>query len=382
MIRKLILIIAIIFICNNIIAQNSNTLSGKDIVGKVSDKLNRLKNIQYKHSRVVDVKSELIYSKYDGDMTMLFTPSNILGCLYSFEDSNSWITKYNGIAEYFQSDKEDKMEIEFSMDDFDSRSFLNPSINSLKVNFEWLRNSGKYAVTSSDTLIDKKSYYNIYFHFVGKDLSPNSSDLKSLSADITFYYTIVVDVETYLPYKIIRKYSLNDEDITTTTFSNIIIDDNSINENFFTPKDFSLSSAPIKNVEIKNTAWELPILNTDKTATKIGLEGNVVMLEFFFVGCSPCKKAIPWLASLQQKYAGKAFKLFSVNPIDDKELIEKYKQKYPAINYDILYNAQGLIEDYNLMAYPKIILINKKGEIIYNGFINKNVIIKLIKENL
>lgn len=381
---KLVLPVLFALLGNSLFGQSKDFANGQDLVKKVYDKLNSLKNIQYHHSRIVDVKSELIYSKYDGEMKMLFTPKSKIGVFYLFEDTNGGITTYDGKAEYNQFKKEDRAERNtiISINYFNSKSFLNPSINTIRANFEWLRNTADYLITSADTIIETKKYNNIYFQFKGNTLSANEGKLEKLEGDIVFYYTIVVDSHTYLPYKIIRKYSLNTEDATTTTFTNIEIDKNIISEDIFTPANINLAKTKIEKVSVKNNNWTLPMLHADTSVSKALLKGNVLMLEFFFVGCSPCKKAMPWLASLKEKYKGKAFKLYSVNPIDSKDLIEKYTKKSKIINYDILYNANNLIADYGINGYPQIILLNKKGEIIYNGSLVENKIMKLIKENL
>jgi thiol-disulfide isomerase/thioredoxin len=381
---KLVLPVLFALLGNSLFGQCKDFANGQDLVKKVYDKLNSLKNIQYHHSRIVDVKSELIYSKYDGEMKMLFTPKSKIGVFYLFEDTNGGITTYDGKAEYNQFKKEDRAERDtiVSINDFNSKSFLNPSINTVRVNFEWLRNTADYLITSADTIIETKKYSNIYFQIKGNTISANEGKLEKLEGDIVFYYTIVVDAKTYLPYKIIRKYSLNAEDAIATTFTNIEIDKNIISENIFTPTNINLAKTKIEKVSVKNNNWTLPMLHADTSVSKTFLKGNVVMLEFFFVGCSPCKKAMPWLASLKEKYKGKAFKFYSVNPIDSKGLIEKYKRQNTIINYDILYNTNSLSKDYDVNYYPKVVLLNKNGDIIYNGPLIKNVIVKLIKENL
>ncbi len=379
------LIFVAIYICSKTtLAQKQTLADGKQLVGRVFTSLNTLKNLQYSYSRIVDAKSEMIYNKYEGKMQMLFTPKSKIGIFYLFEDNKLGITKYNGISEYYENkhSSEASKEDSVSISDLNARSFLNPSINTIKVSFEWLRNTSKYAVTTADTIINGKKYSNIYFQFNGCILSPNERALEKLESNFDFYYTVVVDAATLLPFKIIRKYSLNTEDNVTTTFTNYEIDKTTITENIFTPTKFKSSEKSKIITEINSVSWELPVLNSNEKVTKQSLEGNVVMLEFFFMGCAPCKDAIPWLASVQEKYKAKNFKLFSVNGMDSKSFLTQYKKQNKKINYDILYEADNIIKKYNITFYPAILLLDKSGKVLYSGPLIKNIIEKLIKENL
>ena len=382
MANKFILITVICFFSNATIAQNTNLIDGKPIVARVYTVLNSLKNVQYNYSRIIDAKSELYYNNYEGKMQMLFTPNSKIGIFYLFEDKEHGFTTYNGYNEYYVNKNLNLASQEKkSIKDLNAKSFLNPSLNTIKTNFEWLSNTDKYAITTADTVIEDKKYSNIYFQFKGSILSPNEKELEKLESNITFYYTVIVNAATLLPYKLIRKYNLNKEDIITTTFTNYAIDNVNITEKTFSPKNFKESANTKIEKEVNNITWELPVLDSNKTIKKEDLVGKVVMLEFFFIGCQPCKKAIPWLATLKEKYKDSPFVLYSVNALDSKAALEMYKRQNKEIKYDILYDADALVKDYLIQYYPTVMLFNKKGKLVYFGPLLHSVE-KLIKKNL
>jgi len=90
-------------------------------------------------------------------------------------------------------------------------------------------------------------------------------------------------------------------------------------------------------------------------------KGKWVLLDFWFVGCVPCHKAIPELRHLQNKFEN-CLEIVGINPIDKTERIKAYKEKNN-ISWNIVSaNHDSNIKSYfNVNQYPTYILIDPKG---------------------
>ena len=115
-------------------------------------------------------------------------------------------------------------------------------------------------------------------------------------------------------------------------------------------------------------------------------KGKVIILDFWATWCGPCRRGIPDLVELKNKYKDKDFEIIGItvdqsNTIDQvKPFIEQYK-----INYPIAYANTEIIKNYGgIDAIPTSFIINKEGKIVskHVGLIMKEQYIKEIEEIL
>ena len=99
-------------------------------------------------------------------------------------------------------------------------------------------------------------------------------------------------------------------------------------------------------------------------------KGNFVLLDFWATWCDPCKKSIPELVELQEKYRDKGLVILGVSVDDPKEANDKYmsafKEKYN-INYTILRADQKVIRKYfgnTEFSVPTMFVINPDGVVV------------------
>ena len=100
------------------------------------------------------------------------------------------------------------------------------------------------------------------------------------------------------------------------------------------------------------------------------LEGNVVLLNFWATWCSPCRMEIPDLNEIREKYKDDNFIVLAISISDTKNALIDFSKLYD-VSYPLLYGDPKVIEqvlvDYgNIFSVPTSILINKKGEMIFN----------------
>lgn len=93
--------------------------------------------------------------------------------------------------------------------------------------------------------------------------------------------------------------------------------------------------------------------------------GQVVMLNFWASWCGPCRKEMPLLDAMYQRYSSAGFVLYGVNVEEDntdaKKLLKELGVTFPVL-FDTESKASTL---YSVDAMPTTVLIDKKGQIRY-----------------
>ena len=89
------------------------------------------------------------------------------------------------------------------------------------------------------------------------------------------------------------------------------------------------------------------------------LKGKILVLNFWFVGCLPCRQEIPVLNQLVEQYKGVVFLGFA---LDGPAQLDDFLKKYP-FRYEIIPDAQKIADGFRISAYPTHILIDPAGEI-------------------
>lgn len=92
------------------------------------------------------------------------------------------------------------------------------------------------------------------------------------------------------------------------------------------------------------------------------LRGKVVVLNFWFIGCAPCRVEMPGLNQLVSEFKGKdvVFIAFATDAAEDLQTFLKEK----SFNYRIIPAASKTAEAYEVNAYPTHVIIGKDGQII------------------
>jgi thiol-disulfide isomerase/thioredoxin len=92
------------------------------------------------------------------------------------------------------------------------------------------------------------------------------------------------------------------------------------------------------------------------------LRGKVVALNFWFIGCTPCKAEMPGLNQLVADFKGQdvIFLAFALDPAADlRDFLKK-----TVFNYEVIPDAGALAEEqFKIFAYPTHIIINRAGAV-------------------
>jgi len=92
------------------------------------------------------------------------------------------------------------------------------------------------------------------------------------------------------------------------------------------------------------------------------LKGKVVLINFWFINCPPCRMEMPDLNELKAEYKGKDVEFIAIT-FDGKNEINDFLKKIP-FDYRILPNANQIIQEYGIMGFPTSVVLDKTGKIV------------------
>lgn len=94
------------------------------------------------------------------------------------------------------------------------------------------------------------------------------------------------------------------------------------------------------------------------------LRGRVVVLDFWASWCVPCRKSIPWLASLQGRYRERGLVVVGVNLDKDRALADEFLRSYE-VPFTIAFDPAGKsAAAYGVKGMPSTYLIARDGTLL------------------
>jgi thiol-disulfide isomerase/thioredoxin len=147
---------------------------------------------------------------------------------------------------------------------------------------------------------------------------------------------------------------------------------------------------------LRETAKEFTLrsINGGKQVSLADYHGKVVLVNFWATWCGPCRTEIPWLITMQQKYAGRGFTVLGLAMDDEEESVvspyvanERFSEngERVAMNYPILIGTSEVAETFGgLLGFPTSVLISKDGKIVkrVTGIIREDEMLDLIDKEL
>ncbi len=113
------------------------------------------------------------------------------------------------------------------------------------------------------------------------------------------------------------------------------------------------SSPPFSVVDINGNEYSLK-----------ELKGNIIVLNFWFIGCPPCIREIPELNNLVQKYKNEKI-VFLAFANDSKSKLLNFLEKNK-FEYNIVPKSKRMTKKFNTHGFPTNIIIDGNGSIVFH----------------
>lgn len=92
--------------------------------------------------------------------------------------------------------------------------------------------------------------------------------------------------------------------------------------------------------------------------------GEVLLIDFWASWCPPCRKGLPWVAELQQRYAARGLRVVTVNVDAEVERAQQLLSE-TGVQLPVIYDPAGEIpRSYRLRAMPSTFLVDRTGEVV------------------
>jgi peroxiredoxin len=115
------------------------------------------------------------------------------------------------------------------------------------------------------------------------------------------------------------------------------------------------------------------------------LLGKVIVINFWFINCPPCRTEIPELNGLVKMHENNKDVVFIGIAMDDKYRLKEFLKTSP-FYYNIIENGGYLAKQYNVQSFPTHVVIDGEGKVRFHtiGLARNTVywINKTIKESL
>ena len=105
-------------------------------------------------------------------------------------------------------------------------------------------------------------------------------------------------------------------------------------------------------------------INGNKLELK-DVQGKILVLNFWFINCPPCRMEIPDLNELVVEYKSNENVIFVGIALDDKAALKNFLKTSP-FDYAIIDNGRFLADSYGVKSYPTHAIIDTKGKVYFH----------------
>ncbi|MBS1716754.1 MAG: TlpA family protein disulfide reductase [Armatimonadetes bacterium] len=103
-----------------------------------------------------------------------------------------------------------------------------------------------------------------------------------------------------------------------------------------------------------------------KKFTNANLKGKVAIIDFWATWCLPCKKSIPMLQYLHNKYSSQGLVVVGAEVQDEgasKESLDRFIKKQ-GMTYTVTVKSDKLADHLGVYGLPTLLVVDRKGKIV------------------
>lgn len=95
------------------------------------------------------------------------------------------------------------------------------------------------------------------------------------------------------------------------------------------------------------------------------LKGKVLVINFWFTTCPPCKAERPYLNQIVNDYKSDSNVVFIAIALDQKEQLEPYLTDHE-FKYNIIPAGKKIADSYDIQGYPTQVIVDKEGKVAFH----------------
>ena len=115
--------------------------------------------------------------------------------------------------------------------------------------------------------------------------------------------------------------------------------------------------------DVQGKAWELREHRS-----------KLVLLDFWYSGCAPCREALPHLTDLQKKYSRYGLQVVGIayesgSPEEKQQAVRSIRTRY-GLNYTILFGEKNncpVQKQFEVTSFPTLILLDESGKTLFRS---------------
>ena len=98
--------------------------------------------------------------------------------------------------------------------------------------------------------------------------------------------------------------------------------------------------------------------------TLSGLQGRVVIMEFWATWCGPCRFSLPSLEVIYKRYRDRGVTVLLINDGETPEAVRKWAERRFTAPI-LLDQSQDVVKRYGVSGIPRLFIVDQRGQIIY-----------------
>jgi thiol-disulfide isomerase/thioredoxin len=95
------------------------------------------------------------------------------------------------------------------------------------------------------------------------------------------------------------------------------------------------------------------------------LKGKVLVINFWFTTCPPCRAERPYLNKIVDTYSLDSNIVFIAVALEPKQLLEPYLKEHE-FKYTVIPSGQKIADSYDIQGYPTQVIVDKEGKVAFH----------------
>jgi thiol-disulfide isomerase/thioredoxin len=126
------------------------------------------------------------------------------------------------------------------------------------------------------------------------------------------------------------------------------------------PKESNFFRTGGRFSHFKTTDIDGNIINTKS------LTGKIIVLNFWFIDCQPCRMEMPELSKLADTYKSDSSIVFLAIALDKKYEIEQFLKSF-RFGYTIIDNGRFITDQFRINSYPTNVIVDQNGKVYFHS---------------